>query len=75
MLLTVVAVAVTGTVIVQDAGIAAAGAAPRLPPVSVTELAVLVSTPPQVVDGTADTLMPAAAHESVNVIGDSVVWL
>jgi hypothetical protein len=41
----------------------------------VTELAVLVSVPPQVVVGTPATLMLAAVQVSVKVIGDSVAWL
>ncbi len=68
IVLAVVAVAVTGTVIVHDVAPAPTGAGPRLPPVSVTEVAVFVSTPLQVVDGAPETVI-VAAQLSVNVIG------
>ena len=67
--LAVVAVAVTGTMIVQVAGPAPAGAGPRLPPVSVNEVTVLVRMPPQLLVMAPATLI-VTGQESVNVIGE-----
>ena len=74
MLLFAVAVAVTGTWTTHVVAPATAGAGPSEPPVSVTEFAPVVTTPPQVVVA-APAIVCVPASVSVNVIGESVVWL
>jgi len=74
MLLFAVAVAVTGTVTVHVVAPAAAGAGASVPPVSVTELAPVVTRPPHVVEA-APAMACVPDKVSVNVIGVRVVWL
>lgn len=74
IVLAVDAVAVTGAVMVQVVDPAPTGAAATDPPVNVTDVAVLVSVPPQVVDG-APVKLIVAAQVSVNVTGVSTVAL